>query len=161
MQNVGLDEAQARIKIAGRNISNLWYANDTTLMAEWRRTKEPLDERGEWKSWLKLNIQKINHGMQSHHFIAHRWGNSGWLYFGGFQNHCRLWLSHEIKRHLLLGRQFMSNLDILKSRDITLPTKVHLVKANCCFLTCIQISQEAGQVDWYSHLLRIFHSLLW
>ena len=109
-------------------------------------------------SWT---FKKTNHGMQSHHFIAHRWGNSGWLYFWRFQNHWRLWLSHEIKRHLLLGRQFMSKLDLLKSRDITLPTKVRLVKANCCILTCIQISQEAGQVDWYSHLLRIFHSLLW
>ena len=55
MQNAGLDEAQARIKIARRNINNLRYTDDTTLMAEWRRTKEPLDEseRGEWKSWLK------------------------------------------------------------------------------------------------------------
>ena len=56
--------------------------------------------------------------------------NSGWLYFFGFQNHCRWWLQHEIKRRLLLGRKVMTNLDsILKSRDITLSTKVHLVKA--------------------------------
>ena len=55
MRNAGLGEAQAGIKIAGRNINNLKYADDTTLMAEWRRTKEPLDEgeNGEWKSWLK------------------------------------------------------------------------------------------------------------
>ena len=61
MRNAGLDEAQAGIKIAGRNITNLRYADDTTLLAmKWRRTKEPLDEieRGEWKSWLELNIQK-------------------------------------------------------------------------------------------------------
>ena len=68
-----------------------------------------------------------------HHFIANRWGNggnSGWLYFGGLQNHCGCDCSLEIKRHLLLGRKVMSTLDsILKSRDITLPTKVHLVKA--------------------------------
>ena len=65
--------------------------------------------------------------------MAYRWGNSGnsgWLYFFGLQNHCRWWLHHEIKRRLLLGRKVMSNLDsILKSRDITLSTKVHLVKA--------------------------------
>ena len=55
MRNAGLDEAQAEIKIGGRNINNLRYTDDTTLMAEWRRTKEPIDEseRGEWKSWLK------------------------------------------------------------------------------------------------------------
>jgi len=55
MRNTGLEEAQARIKIAGRNINNLRYADDTTLMVEWRRTKEPIDESesGEWKSWLK------------------------------------------------------------------------------------------------------------
>ena len=67
--------------------------------------------------------------MQSHHFMANRWGNSGWFYFFGLHNHCRLWLSHEIKRPLLLGRKVMRNLDILKSRDVTLPTKVCLVKA--------------------------------
>ena len=65
--------------------------------------------------------------------MANRWinsGNSGWLYFLGLQNHCRWWRSHEIKRFLLLGRKSMTNLDsIFKSRDITLPTKAHLVKA--------------------------------
>ena len=62
--------------------------------------------------------------------MGNRWGNSVRLYFGGFQNHCRWDCSHEIKKHLLLGRKVMTNLDsILKSRDITLPTKVRLVKA--------------------------------
>ena len=62
--------------------------------------------------------------------MANRWGNSGWLYFSGLQNHCRCDCSHEIKRRLFLGRKVMTNLDsILKSRDITLPTKVYLVKA--------------------------------
>ena len=62
--------------------------------------------------------------------MANRWGNSGWLYFSGLQNHCRWLLRHEIKRYLLLGRKVMINIDsILKSRDITLPTKVHLIKA--------------------------------
>ena len=62
--------------------------------------------------------------------MGNRWGNSGWLYFSGLQNHCRWWLCHEIQRCLMLGRKVMTNLDsILKSRDIILPTKVHLVKA--------------------------------
>src|SRR5574340_290523 len=74
-----------------------------------------------------------DHGIWSHHFMGNRWGNSGnsgRLYFGGLQNHCRWYCTHEIKRCLLLGRKVMTNLDsIFKSRDITLPTKVHLVKA--------------------------------
>ena len=100
---------------------------------KWRRTKEPLDEseRGEWKSWLKAqHSENEDHGIWSHHFIGNIWGNSVRLYFLGLQNHCRCDCSHEIKRHLLLGRKAMTNLDsVLKSRDITLPTKVHLVKA--------------------------------
>ena len=83
---------------------------------------------------LKLNIQKTDHGIWSHNFMANRWGNSGnsdRFYFGGLQNHCRWWLQPWNKRCLLLGRKVMTNLDsILKSRrDITLPTKVRLVKA--------------------------------
>ena len=96
MRNAGLDEAQAGIKIAGRNINNLRYADDTTLMAE---SKEELNsplmkvkEESE-KAGLKLNIQKTKiHGIQSHHFMGNRWGNSGnsvRLYFSGLQNHCR------------------------------------------------------------------------
>ena len=81
MQNAGLDEAQAGIKIAGRNINNLRYADETTLMAE---SKEE----------LKSLLMKVkDHGIQSHHFMANRWGNSGnndRLYFlDGRQNHCR------------------------------------------------------------------------
>ena len=87
MRNPGLEEAQARIKIPGRNINNLRYADDTTLMAEsGRGTKEPLDEseRGEWKSWLKAqHSENEHHGIWSHHFMANRWGNSGWLLFLG------------------------------------------------------------------------------
>ena len=87
------------------------------------------DFRG-WKSWLKAqHLENEDHGIRSHHFMGNRWGNNGnsnRLYFGGLQNHC----SHEIKRRLLLGRKAMTNLDsMLKSRDITLPLKVHLVKA--------------------------------
>ena len=94
MRNTGLDEAQAGIKIAGRNINNLRYADDTTLMAESEELESLLmkvKEESE-KVGLKLNIQKTDHGIQSHHFVANRWGNSGnteRLYFGGLQNHCR------------------------------------------------------------------------
>ena len=73
--NARLDEAQAVIKIAGRNINNLRYADDTTFMAESKEElKEPLDEseRGDWKSWLKLKIQKNDHGIWSHNFMANR-----------------------------------------------------------------------------------------
>ena len=123
MRNAGLDGAEAGIKIAGRNINNLRYADDTTLMAE----------SGEWKSWLKAqHSENEDHGIWSYHFMANRWANNG--------NHDRLLLGskitadgnccHEIKRRLLLGRKVMTNLDsTLKNRDITLPTKVHLVKA--------------------------------
>ena len=98
MWNVGLDEAQAGIKIAGRNINNLRYANDTTLGRKCRRTKESLDEseRGEWKSWLKTqHSENEDHGIRSCHFMANRGrnnGNSERLYFWGLQNHCRWWL---------------------------------------------------------------------
>ena len=82
---------------------------------------------------LKLNIQKTNHGIRSHHFMANRFGNSGnsdRLYFWGSKITAFGGFSHKIKRHLLLGRKVMTNLDIiLKSRDITLSTKVHLVEA--------------------------------
>ena len=81
MQNAGLDEAQVRIKIAGRNINNLRYADYTTLMAESEEEfKKPLDESdsGERKSWLKAqHSENEDHGIRSHHFIGNRWGNSG------------------------------------------------------------------------------------
>ena len=89
-----LEEAQAGVKIAGRNINNLRYADDTTLMAESKEELKSLlmkvKEESE-KPGLKLNIRKtkIMASGQSHHFMANRWGNSGWLYFGGLQNHCR------------------------------------------------------------------------
>ena len=86
------------------------------------------------KSWLKAqHSENKDHGIWSHDFMENRWGNSGnsvRLYFSGFQNHCIGDYSHEIKRCLILGRKVMTNLDsIFKSREITLPTKVHLVKA--------------------------------
>ena len=95
MSKAGLDEAQARIKIAGRNINNLRYADDTTLMAESEEELKSLlmKVRGELKSWLKAqHSENEDHGIWSHHFMANRWGNSGnsvRLYFFGLQNHCR------------------------------------------------------------------------
>ena len=95
MRNAGLDEAQAGIKNARRNINNLRHADDTTLMAESEEELKSLlmkvKEESE-KVGLKLNIQKTDHGMWSYHFMANRWennGNSDKLYFGGLQNHCR------------------------------------------------------------------------
>ena len=97
MRNTGLEEAQAGIKIAWKNINNLRYAEDTTLMAESEEELKNLlilskvKEENE-KVGLKLNIQKTNHGIWSYHFMGNRWGNSGnsdRLYFFGLQNHCR------------------------------------------------------------------------
>ena len=92
MQNVRLDEAQAGMKIAGRNINNLRYTDDTTLMAESEEELKSLlmkvKEESE-KVGLKLSIQKTDHGLWSHHFMGNRWGNSDRLYFLGLQNHCR------------------------------------------------------------------------
>ena len=130
MTNAGLEEAQAGIKIARRNTNNLrWYH---PYGRKWRGTKKPLDEseRGEWKSWLKpQHSENEDHGIWSYHFRANRWrnnGSRGRLYFLGVQNHCGQRLQ-PIKGCLLLGRKPMTNLDsIFKSRDITLPTKVHL-----------------------------------
>ena len=92
MRNAGLEEAQAGIKIAGRNITKLRYADDTTLMAESEEELKSLlikvKEESEEVA-LKLNIQKTKiNGIQPHHFMANRWGNSERLYFGGLQNHC-------------------------------------------------------------------------
>ena len=97
MRNVGLDKAQVRIKIVGRNISNLGYAEDTILVAESEEELKSflmkVKEESE-RAVLKLNIQKKkkNHGIWSHHFMANRWGNNGnsdRLSFLGLQNHCR------------------------------------------------------------------------
>jgi len=98
MWNARLDEAQAGIKIARRNMNKLRYADDITLMAESEEellSEEPLDEseRGEWKSWLKTQHSKNqDHGIRFHHFMTNRWGNN-WnserFYLLGLQNHCR------------------------------------------------------------------------
>ena len=96
MRNSGLAEAQAGIKIAGRNINNLRYADDTNLMTESEEELKSLlmkVKEESQKAGLKLNIQKNeDYGIQSHHFMANRWrnsGNSDRLYFSGLQNHCR------------------------------------------------------------------------
>ena len=134
MRNAGLDEAQAGIKIAGRNINNFRYADDTTLMAESEEELKSLLMKGKEeneKVGLKLNIQKTSI-MASGPITS--WQIDGetvadFIFLGSkipADGDC----SHEIKRRLLLGRKIMINLDsIFKSRDITLPTKVHLVKA--------------------------------
>ena len=135
MRNAGLEEAQAGIKIAGRNINNLRYADDTTLMAESEEELKSLlmkVKNESEKVGLKLNIQKTN--IMASGFIT-SWQIDGetmatvtdFIFLGSkitADGDC----SHEIKRCLFLGRKAMTNLDnILKSRDITLPTKVHIV----------------------------------
>ena len=136
MWNARLDEAQAGIRIAGRNITSLRYADDTTLMAESAEELKSLlmKVKGEWKSWLKTHIQKIKI-MASSPITS--WQIDGekmetvtdFILLGSKiteDSDC----SHEINRCLLLGRKATTNLDsILKSRDITLPTEVHKVKA--------------------------------
>ena len=96
MWNARLDEAQAGIKIAGRNINNLRYADDTIHMAESEEKLKSLLMKVKVeseKAVLKLNIQKNkDHDIQSHHFLENRWGNNDWLYFLGLQNHCGEWL---------------------------------------------------------------------
>ena len=136
MRNAGLEEAQAGIKIAGRNINHLRYADDTTLMAE---SEEELKsflmkmKEESKKVGLKLNIQKTK--------IMASGPITSWeidreivsdFIFPGSKITADADSSHEIKRCLLLGRKVMTNLDtILKSRDIPLPTNAHLVKAFC------------------------------
>ena len=136
MRNAGLDEAQAGIKIARRNINNLRYAHDTTLRAESEELKSLLmkvKEESE-KAGLKLNIQKTE--IMASGLIT-SWQIDGEtvetvtdFIWGASKSTAGSDCSHEIKRCLLLGRKAMTNLDsILKSRDITLSAKVHLVKA--------------------------------
>ena len=137
MTNAGLDEAQAGIKIAGRNINNLGYPDDTTLMAESEKELKSLLMKVKQESekvGLKLNIQKMKI-MASGPITS--WEIDGKtvetvadFIFGGSKITADGDCSHEIKRRLLLGRKVRTNLySILKSRDITLPKKVHLVKA--------------------------------
>ena len=137
MRNAGLEETQAGIKIAGRNINNLRYADDTTLMAESEeelkgllmKVKEEIEKVG-----LKLNIQKMkimaSGPITSWEIDGETVETVSDFILGGSKITADGDCSHEIKRRLLLGRKVMTNLDsIFKSRDVTLPTKVCLVKA--------------------------------
>ena len=137
MRNVGLEEAQAGIKIARRNINNLRYAEDTTLMAESEEELKSLlmkvKEESE-KVGLKLNIQKVkimaSGPITSWQIDGETVETVSDFILGGSKITVDGDCSHEIKRHLLLGRKVMTNLDsIFKSKDITLLTKVRLVKA--------------------------------
>ena len=131
MRNAGLDEARTGIKIAGRNINNLRYADDTTLVAESEELKSLLmkvKEESE-KVGLKLNIQKTkimaSGPIPSWQIDGETMETVTYFIFWGSKITPDSDCSHEIKRHLLLGRKVMTNLDsILKSRDLTLPTKV-------------------------------------
>ena len=134
MRNAGLEEAQAGIKIAGRNINNLRYTDDTILMAESEEELKSLLMKVKVESekvglTLKIQYTKI---MASGPIIS--WEIDGETVTDFIWGDCKITTdgdcSHEIKRHLLLGRKVMTNLDsILRSRDISLPTKVRLVKA--------------------------------
>ena len=137
MRNASLDEAQAGIKIAGRNINNLRYADDTILMAESKEELKSLLMKVKVESekvGLKLNIQKTkimtSGPITSWQIDGETMETMTDFIFLGSQITAYGDCSHEIKRLLLLGGKAMSNLDnVLKSRDITLPTKVRLVKA--------------------------------
>ena len=146
MRNARVDEAQAVIKIARRNINNLRYADNTTLMAESKELKSLLmkvKEESE-KAVLKLNIQKMN--------IMASGPITSWQIDGETMETVRDFISldskitangdcsHEFKRCLLLRRKAITNLDsILKSRDITLPTELHLVKAMVFPVSCMDV----------------------
>ena len=127
-------------KLESRLLGDISITSDMQMTPpygkKWRETEEPFDESegGEWKSWLKTQHSKNkDRGIRSYHFVTNRWvnnGNSERLYFLGLQITADDGHSCEFKRHLLLGREAVTNLDsISKSRDITLPTKVRLVKA--------------------------------
>ena len=137
MRNTGLQETQGGIKISGRNINNLRYADDTTLMAESEDELKNLLMKVKVESekiGLKLNIQKTkivaSSPITSWEIGGETVATVADFIFLGSKSTTDGDCSHEIKRHLLLGRKVMTNLDsILKSRDITLPTKVRLIKA--------------------------------
>ena len=146
MRNAGLEEAQAGIKISGRNINNLRYADDTTLMAESKELKRLLMKvkEGNEKVGLKLNIQKTK--------IMASCPITSWQIDGATVETVSDFIlgdskitahgdcSHDITRRLLLGRKVMTNLDsMLKSREIILTTKVHLVKAMVFPWSCMDV----------------------
>ena len=120
--------------IAGGNINNLFCRDDTTLMAGSQEEQKSLwwGWKRRVKSWLKTQYPKKTHSVRSYHFMANRWGNCGNLdfIFLGSKINIDGGCSHKMKRCLLLGRKAKTNLNsVLKTRDITLPTKIHIVKA--------------------------------
>ena len=146
-RNAGVEEARAGIKIAGRHITNLRYADDTTLVAE---TEEELKsllmkvKKESEKVGLKLNILKmkimVSGPITSWEIYGETVETMSDFILGGSNITADGDCSHEIKRHLLLGRKVMTNIDsIFKSRDITLPTKVHLVKAMFFQWSCMDV----------------------
>ena len=146
MWNASLDEAEVETKIAGRNISNLRYADDTTLMAESEELKSLLMKVREESEnvGLKLNIRKIKIMASSpitlRQIDVETVETVSDFILGGSKITADGDCSHEIKRHVLLGRKAITNLDsILNSRDITLPTKVHLVKAMVFLWSCMDV----------------------
>ena len=157
MRNAGLEKAQAGIKIAGRNINNLRYADNTTLMAESEEELKSLlmkvKEEDE-KVGLKLNIQKTkimaSGPITSQEIDGETVETVSVFILGGSKVTADGDCSHEIKRRLLHGRKVMTNLDsIFKSRDITLPTNVHLVKA--MFFPVVMYGCESWRVEKAEH----------
>ena len=155
MRNTGLDEAWAGIKIAGRNISNLRCANDTTLIAESEEELKSLlmkvKEDSE-KVGLKLNIQKTkimaSGPITSWQIDGETMDTVRDFIFGGSKITVNGDCSHEIKIHVLLGRKTLTNLNsILKRRDITLPTKVHLVKAMVFPVVMYDVSRTTKKAE--------------
>ena len=158
MGNAGLEETQAGIKIAGGNINNLRYADDSTLMAE---SEEELlksllmkVKKESEKAGLKLNIQKTkimaSGPITSWEIDRETVETVSDFIFGGSKITADVDCSHETKRQLLLGKKVMTNLDsIFKSRDITLPTKVHLVKA--IFFPVVMYGCESWTVKKAEH----------
>ena len=159
MRNAGLDDAQAGIKIARKNINNLRYADDTTLMAESEEELKSLLMKVKEESQkvdLKFNIQKTkimaSGSITSWQTDGERVETVRDFIFLGSKITADGDSSHEIKRCLLLGRKVMTNLDsILKSRDITLPTKVHLVKA------IVFPADMYGCESWKAHIKKAEH----
>ena len=162
MRNTGLEETQAGIKIAGRNINNLRYANDTTLMAKSEEELKSLLMKVESeKVGLKLNIQKTkimaSGQITSWEIDGETVETDSDFILGGSKITADGYCSHEIKGCLLLGRKVMTNLDsIFKSRDITLPTKICLVKAMVFPMVmygCECWTVKIGRASWRERVL--------
>ena len=157
MRNAGLEETQAGIKIAGRNINNLIYADDTTLMAESEEELKSLlikEKEESEKVGLKLNIQKTkimaSGPITSWEIDGETVETVSDLIFWGSKITADGDCSHEIKRCLLLGRKVMTNLNsLLKSRDITLPANVRLVKA--MVFPLVMYGSESGTIKKFEH----------